>query len=53
VGWQRYEAENEGVLFHEVEELSEAAILQVQGQVRRRVLNAFLHWGLLEADVRE
>ncbi|MEJ2387699.1 MAG: transposase [Chromatiaceae bacterium] len=48
-----YEAEDEGVRFHAVAELSEAAILQVQEQVRRRVLKAFVRWGLLEADARD
>jgi hypothetical protein len=52
-GWLRYESENEGVRFHEVAELSEVVILQVQDQLRRRVLDAFLRWGLLEADARE
>jgi hypothetical protein len=45
-----YAAEGEGVRFHAVAELSEAAILQVQEKVRRRVLKAFVRWGLLEAD---
>jgi len=48
-----YEAEGEDVRFHAVAELSEAAILQVQEQVRRRVLKAFVRWGLLEADARD
>ena len=48
-----YEAEDEGVRFHAVAELSEAAILPVQEQVRRRVLKAFVRWGLLEADARD
>jgi hypothetical protein len=47
-----YEAEGEGVRFHEVAELSEEAILQVQEWMRRRVLKAFVRWGLLEADAR-
>jgi len=33
--------------------LSEAAILQVQERVRRRVLKAFVRWGLLEAGARD
>jgi hypothetical protein len=33
--------------------LSEAAILQVQERVRRRVLKAFVHRGLLEAGARD
>ena len=40
-----YEAEAEGVRFHEVAELGEAAILQVQERARRRVLEAFVRWG--------
>jgi hypothetical protein len=48
-----YAAAAEGVRFHEVEQLSEAAILQVQERVRRRVLEAFVRWGLLEADARD
>jgi hypothetical protein len=41
------------VRFHAVAELSDAAILQVQEQVRRRVLKAFVRWGLLEAHARD
>ena len=48
-----YEAEAAGVRFHAVAELGEAAILQVQERVRRRVLKAFVRWGLLEADARD
>ncbi len=48
-----YEAEAERVRFHEAAGLSEAAIGQVQERVRRRVLKAFVHWGLLEADARD
>jgi len=33
--------------------LSEAALLQVQERVRRRVLKAFVRWGLLEAGARD
>jgi hypothetical protein len=36
----------EGVRFHAVAELSEAAILQVQEKVRRRALTAFVRWGV-------
>jgi len=46
-----YEAE--GVLFLGVAELSEAVLLQVQEQVRGRVLKAFVRWGLLEAHARD
>jgi hypothetical protein len=48
-----YEAEGEGVRFHTVAQPGEAAILQVQERVRRRVLNAFVRWGLLEKDARD
>ena len=48
-----YEAEGEGVRFHEVAERSEEAILQVQERMRRRVLKAFVRWGLLAADARD
>ena len=48
-----YEGEDEGVRFHAVAVLSEAAILQVQERVRRRVLKACVRWELLEADARE
>ena len=46
-----YEAED--VRFHEAVELSEAAIARVQERVRRRVLKAFVRWGLLEPEVRD
>ncbi len=48
-----YEAEGEGVHFHAAAELSDATIGQVQERVRRRVLKAFVRWGLLEADARD
>jgi len=48
-----YEAEGEGVRFHPAGQLSEAAIAQVQQRVRRRVLKAFVRWGLLEAEARD
>ena len=48
-----YEAEAEDVRFHEAVELSEAAIGRVQERVRRRVLKAFVRWGLLESEVRD
>ena len=48
-----YEAEAEEVRFHEVVGLDEAAIGRVQERVRRRVLKAFVRWGLLEPEVRD
>ena len=48
-----YEAEAEDVRFHEAVELSEAAIARVQERVRRRVLKAFVRWGLLEPETRD
>lgn len=48
-----YEAEGEGVRFYEASELSEAAIGRVQERVRRRVLKAFVRWGLLEPETRD
>ena len=48
-----YEAEAEGVRFHEAAGLSEAAIRRVQERGRRRVLKAFVRWGLLEPEVRD
>ena len=48
-----YEAEAEEVRFHEALGLSEAAIRRVQERVRRRVLKAFVRWGLLEPEVRD
>jgi hypothetical protein len=47
-----YEAGGEDVRFHKIAELRDAAIVQVQARVRRRVLKAFVRWGL-EADARD
>ena len=44
-----YEAEAEGVRFHEAVGLSETAI----GRVQERVLKAFVRWGLLEPQTRD
>ena len=39
--------------FHEAAGLNEAAIRRVQQRVRRRVLKAFVRWGLLEPEARD
>ncbi len=39
--------------FRVVDELSEADVLRVQARVRRRVIKAFVRWGLVESDEGE
>ncbi len=48
-----FETADGSVRFHAVDELSDADVLRVQARVRRRVLKAFVRWGLLESDEGE